>query len=740
MSLISLKNVSKFYYSKGVIASGFTKINLELNDGEFVAITGESGSGKSTLLNVISGLDSYEEGEMYINGLETSHYTEKDFEDYRRKYIGNIFQNFNLVNSYTVYQNIELVLLLNGYKKQEVKEKIIDLIKKVGLYKWKNQKVSKLSGGQKQRVAIARALAKETPIIIADEPTGNLDTKSAKEVLKLLSEIAKEKLVIVVTHNYEQIEEYVTRKITMNDGRITEDKEIKKVSKTSAIIESNYKNISNLNKLRLGIRNTFNIKVKFLLLLFIFFFSIFSLAIEYGSFKSDEQISNDLGYNNFLVSTNAKKIILSKKDKSIFTEEDYKKLNNNKYITDVYKNDLLTDSLITLNKSESYINGAINNIENFKGKVTYGRMPEKPFEVLIDACEEDYYLSENTDQILNKQFKIENYTAGVEYDDHKVTVVGIRYHSSAENFDNIIYGESEFIKFWENQLYNKYSKTSININGVNYKNEQNSNNFNVQSSPYVKVGEVILPQSYNTYCNDLNCINQNIKIKVSNIYYNDEKDLKVVDTYNQNNFKNLLKLKSFENNNGTIYISENDYNNLYNKGYYQASVLINDTNNLSKLKKDLNSYGFNILSVRDILDTDGITEIIQIFKTAITIIFIVILFLISYFVTKIILKSRNTYFSTIRMLGATKKICKTILSIEMITISILSYMVFILLIILNNMNITNIAQINNIYKFLTIKDYILLFLILVCMGYLVSLKFAKKLFKKTAISSLKEED
>ena len=104
--MITLKNVSKFYYNKGIIASGFTKINLTLNIGEFVAITGESGSGKSTLLNVISGLDSYEEGEMYIDGKETSHYTEIDFENYRKKYISNIFQNFNLVNSYTVKQNI----------------------------------------------------------------------------------------------------------------------------------------------------------------------------------------------------------------------------------------------------------------------------------------------------------------------------------------------------------------------------------------------------------------------------------------------------------------------------------------------------------------------------------------------------------------------------------------------------------------------------------------------------------
>ena len=139
--MLELKNVSKFYYSKGMVSSGFSKVSLKFDLGEFVAITGESGSGKSTLLNVISGLDSYEEGEMYINGNETSHYTEKDYEEYRRKYIGNIFQNFNLVNSYTVYQNVELVLLLNGFKKREVKNKIYDILKFLVFLEDKNKEL-----------------------------------------------------------------------------------------------------------------------------------------------------------------------------------------------------------------------------------------------------------------------------------------------------------------------------------------------------------------------------------------------------------------------------------------------------------------------------------------------------------------------------------------------------------------------------------------------------------------------
>ena len=241
--MIILKNISKFYNNNGNINSAINKINLELNLNEFVVITGESGSGKSTLLNIISCLDNYDEGEMYIFDEDISNYSKTDLEKYRKKYISNIFQNFNLINSYTVYENIELVYLLNGYKKNKIKDKVNNILNKINLMDYKNTKVSKLSGGQKQKVAIGRALAKETPIIVADEPTGNLDSKSGNEILQILHEISANKLVIVVTHNYDQIEKYATRKIKMSDGKIVENYYINSKNYSTVDVKKNISNI-----------------------------------------------------------------------------------------------------------------------------------------------------------------------------------------------------------------------------------------------------------------------------------------------------------------------------------------------------------------------------------------------------------------------------------------------------------------------------------------------------------------
>lgn len=184
--MIKLVNVSKYYHDENSVVLGLSKVNLELNKGEFVAITGESGSGKSTLLNVISGIDSYEDGEMYINGEETSYYSKEDWELYRKEKIGFIFQNYNLIDSYTVLENVIAVKLVQGVSYKDAKKNAIEILNKVGLGNFLKHKASKLSGGQKQRLAIARALSKDTEIIVADEPTGNLDKQNGKEIIKTI--------------------------------------------------------------------------------------------------------------------------------------------------------------------------------------------------------------------------------------------------------------------------------------------------------------------------------------------------------------------------------------------------------------------------------------------------------------------------------------------------------------------------------------------------------------------------
>ena len=221
--MISLKNVSKYYRSASGITMGLRKINLDFYKGEFVAITGESGSGKSTMLNVLSGSDTYEEGEMYLYGHPTSHYGKTEWELYRRDYISFIYQNYNLIDSYTCIDNVESAMLLKGISKKERREKAMKYLEMTGLTEQASHKATQLSSGQKQRLSIARALAKETDIIVADEPTGNLDTENGEAVIKILHELSKEKLVIIVTHNFEQVEQYATRKVRLFEGEVAED-------------------------------------------------------------------------------------------------------------------------------------------------------------------------------------------------------------------------------------------------------------------------------------------------------------------------------------------------------------------------------------------------------------------------------------------------------------------------------------------------------------------------------------
>lgn len=221
--MLELNDIKKDYVSGSTTVSALKGINLRFRDCEFVSILGQSGCGKTTMLNIIGGLDKYTSGDLKINGVSTKNYKDRDWDFYRNNSIGFVFQSYNLIPHQTVLYNVELALTLSGVSKAERKKRAIEALEKVGLGEQIHKKPNQMSGGQMQRVAIARALVNNPDILLADEPTGALDTETSIQIMELLKEISKDRLIIMVTHNPELAKDYSTRIVRLLDGVITDD-------------------------------------------------------------------------------------------------------------------------------------------------------------------------------------------------------------------------------------------------------------------------------------------------------------------------------------------------------------------------------------------------------------------------------------------------------------------------------------------------------------------------------------
>lgn len=221
--MLQIQHICKEYRTGNLVQKALDDVSLNLRDNEFVAILGPSGSGKTTLLNIIGGLDRYDSGDLIINGISTKKYKDRDWDSYRNHTIGFVFQSYNLIPHQTVLANVELALTISGIGKAQRKKKAIEALKKVGLGEQLHKKPNQMSGGQMQRVAIARALVNDPDILLADEPTGALDSDTSVQVMDLLQEVAKDRLVVMVTHNPELAKEYATRIVNLRDGKIRSD-------------------------------------------------------------------------------------------------------------------------------------------------------------------------------------------------------------------------------------------------------------------------------------------------------------------------------------------------------------------------------------------------------------------------------------------------------------------------------------------------------------------------------------
>lgn len=374
--MLELKNVKKSFKTGDFVQQALKGINLNFGDKEFVAILGSSGSGKTTLLNIIGGLDHYDSGDLIIKGKSTKKFKEKDWDAYRNNSIGFIFQSYNLIGHISVLGNIELSMTLSGVSSKEKKQRAMEVLEKVGLKEHAHKKPNQLSGGQMQRVAIARALVNNPEIILADEPTGALDSTTSVQIMELIKDIAKDKLVIMVTHNPELAEKYATRIVEVKDGLVINDTNNEKEQGNS---QQEYKlkktSMGFFTALKLSFTNIWTKKGRTLLTAFASSIGIIGIALILSlsngfDIQIDEFQKNTLSQMPIAISQVAMNM-----DEEFFAEMTNSSENEEKEIDEskIYPQKQLEDITHTNKFTKEYVNYIENINPDLIGGISYNR-------------------------------------------------------------------------------------------------------------------------------------------------------------------------------------------------------------------------------------------------------------------------------------------------------------------------------------------------------------------------------
>ena len=698
--MIKLENVTKFYNSKGIITHALKNINLELYKNEFVAICGPSGSGKSTLLNVICKQDTFDEGEIYYKGNETAYFNVDDMDDFRKNKVGFIFQNYNIIESYTVLQNVMLPYELKGVPTKEAKKRALAIIDEVGLHDKINNRGAELSGGQKQRCVIARALAFEPEILACDEPTGNLDSETGAEIMALIHEIAKDKLVLVVTHNYEEVEPYATRKLTIVDGSLYEDKILREVpcDDEKEVLNLDYVPIPKKINFKVALRNLINTPKKTIFSsLVIFFACFFMLSLyQYIRYSYDYQINY---YNDFAYKSKDK-VVIGPKNKAL-TEDDIAQIAGNRpYVV----NSVLDVKSFTGNfdMNKYYLNVYFETYyTDYNPNV--GRKPENDTEayLLVSDAEalNDYkpYLNcEWTSSSFNKSFKV----VGIEKTDKvKTNVLCI----DSKVYNDILKLEYNYEIDCVHQSGNDVEYINRQINMVLASGDRN-----ILHMPKLLNNEIssVKIEGYRSVISNNDLV---ISVDVDDIVY----DLKSGEDF----YIEVAHVKNNEIKQVSIYNANSSVlNKAKNLGYFAINTKEYDaTSDLNHFLNNLQAYGMMIL-----------------FSIA-----IIIIYFISYLVMIHIYKTKAYDFNIFRTLGVTKRDMRYITIFELlIQTVIISIFTYLLTLILGAFAKENSPLI--IYSSINFGTSLIYFLIIFLFGYLIARRFNKKLFKFSVAKTFKE--
>lgn len=711
--MIKLENVGKIYNSNNNVAVGIRKVNLELSVNEFVAITGESGSGKTTLLNIISGIDTYEEGEMYVNGEETSYFQTEDLENYRNKYVGFIFQNYNIIDSYNVLQNVEAALLFdNTLSKKDRREKALRLIEKVGLIDKLKIKASKLSGGEKQRVVIARALAKDAPIIAADEPTGNLDSKSSEEVIKLLYEVSKDKLVLIVTHDFEEVKDYASRIIRVFDGEIKEDRILKETSKEVDFpdLPDHTSSAKKIDVLRLGLMDSFASPRKSIFhvvaffLLAIFFLFVFAVYRGYNA----EMI--DLSFSAF-TNTDNRRIAVNKKDGTPFTESELNAIEEISGVDYIVRNDLALDYVLYASfETGDYIH-QFNNYYNSSANISiddidYGALPTNDSEIVITV--EKGFLTPDLDsfnECLGKKVWIQN---------KEYTIKGI-IDSSKESTSYVSYTyflDSEYNLFstgFKRTKVEFYFKDSDYNSGYEVALDRSLGDNQVYTAYYDNgIFDLVIKDRYQTYLDK----------RITNVY----------NGYDEIHMDYIL------------YLSENLYNEYTAKenNVYQISIFSKNASRTSSIKNALDTSTYRRIATSETTSAD--TNIINTILSLVILVFLVSFMVAAFFITYATLshsvKSKKDDIEILRTIGATKEDIRLMLLSEFVIETMIAFLTSAVIYVILLICLDNYAL--ELIQYVTFWDFVILLVLMLLISLFLSLMYSKKMFKRSVKKSLEE--
>lgn len=708
--MVKLVNVSKFYHEGNIVTLGLRKVNLEFDIGEFVAITGESGSGKSTLLNVISGIDTYEDGEIFINDCETSFYEEDDWEEYRKNYIGFIFQNYNLIDSYTVLENVEAAMIIQGIERKERIVRAKEIIEKVGLTNRLKSRATKLSGGEKQRLAIARALAKNTKIIVADEPTGNLDSETGKQIMQLLYEISKEKLVLMVTHNYEEASSYVTRKIRLFDGEVVEDRAIKDYKRQESISSVPHVLKENSYKKAL-IFSLFNLKNQPKRTTLLFFVTLCSTLFVFLTCVMYFVLSNVLGtvlfekYNSYFENNYDERIVVTKMDKTEITDDEIANIKKINGVVCVIENDIVLDNSISINYLDDYYYGCIRSALSIKeSNLSCGVLPQASNEIVIKGN----FTDEEMEVLLNTKVSGQMYLSN--YETYSFIVVGIVNDSSLETLSSATVYFSE--KFFEDNINDVYLQEFVSTILIQYEEYSTYISGDAIIDTSLTGEQIVLPAFYNDGMNVNGLTVDGVDIAYSfnsdSLYY-------------------------------SICISQAVFDRFVKTERTQVSVDAVSENKVDKVMSSLASLGFYSTCPSQTSSDYGslvnmIVSIIMFIECGFS---IVVIYIVSYLVIKTILLNKKKDYTILRTIGIDTKTIKNMSKVEMLICFTAAFIIVSILFLVLKYN--NIKYLSSLLSVVNIGSILIIFIVNILTSLLISRRFNNVLMKKSLLSNLKVE-